>query len=105
MDPTSRPVRRREAKKLACRDKMLSKKFKFAAEAVEAQKKRSEILETNAEIEHITVELDKSEEEACDYLSLMRMKTLNCARAAAQKDKRSPVHCTSYLRSVHRSNI
>lgn len=66
--------------------KNASKKHKFAAEAVKAQKERIKILDAKAKMELFTVKIDEYENEACQFLSLMRKKALNRTRSASQED-------------------
>lgn len=54
-------MRRRRAKELAFRDEKLRKKIKLVAEAVEAQRNRSEIFVEKAEMELFSVNTDSSE--------------------------------------------
>lgn len=83
----TRPVGRRKAKAMEGRQELLLKKVKFSEEVVKEQKRRNEILQAHHELELFTRPLNTEDEDACEYIRLMRKKVLARARQELKEEE------------------
>lgn len=66
------PAGCRKAKKLKSRDKVLRKRLRHAAEAVEAQKSGNKILQAQHKMGLFTCKIDENDRKGCKYMSLIQ---------------------------------
>lgn len=79
-----RPVGHRKAQRLESQDKVMKKRLRYAAEAVEAQKRRNKILQAQDEMGIFTCNIDKNGNQALELMSHLREEALIRARSEVE---------------------